>query len=331
MHISVIRHGILEEWRLKVHISKISKTFICKVYDSDLWNITENALKLLYPDDKHIVNTTTQDKKAWEMILNECKIELRSDNEMMFSFDNISIPLKELIYSQHFKKQNELVYAEVCIKTDSDCMSPYKSLTSICQAREFKLIFRAFLYEKRIWLKTAISVEECILHLLKEGILDESILTSLHLTFLDIQTYTGALCRILKMKSLKSSKSFQALPTLVEYEEEDSLDIFTHHISPRAYNTDTSSILEKDELLYSEVHSFYPPISVGVYFNSHLDEFLFKIYKPDIGKLFRQPLSKKSVLRNVPLSEELLKDRHFHSLGIRILSRYISRVLENLA
>lgn len=330
MHISVIRHGILEEWRLKVHIPNISKTFICKVYDSDLWNITENALNLLYPDDRHIVNTTTQDKKAWEMILNECKIELRSDNEMMFSFDNISIPLKELIYSSHFKKQNELVYAEVYIKTDSDCMSPYKTLTSIEQAREFKLIFRTFLYEKRIWLKTAISVEECILHLLKEGILDESILTSLHLTFFEIQSYAGALCRILKMKSLKSSKSFQALPHIVEYEEEDSLDIFTHHISPRAYNTDTSSILEKDELLYSEVHSFYPPITVGVYFNSHLDEFLFKIYKPDIGKLFRQPLSKKSVLKDIPLSDELLKDRHFHALGIRVLSRYISRVLENL-
>lgn len=330
MYITVIRHGILEEWRIQVHIPKISKTFLCKVYDSDLWNISENALNILYSDPNHIVNTTTQDKKAWEIILNECRIELRSDNEMMFSFDNISIPLKELIYTQHFKKLNDLVYTEVSIKSDLNCMSAFLPLTNISQARESKLYIRAFLYEKRIWTKTSMTVEECILMLLKEGLLDESVLTNFLLPYSVLQIYSGALCRILKMKSLKTSKAFQSLPHLFELEEEDSLEIFQQPLSHRSPDLDASLVVEKDELLYSEVYSFFPPVIVGVYFNSNLDEFLFKIYKPDTGKMYRQPLAKKSILKEVPLSEEMLNEGHKNALGIRVLSRYITRVLNNL-
>lgn len=58
--LTIIKHNYFEEWRLLIHFPSTSRTFACKLYNSDLFNITENALDIRYGEADHIINTAKE-------------------------------------------------------------------------------------------------------------------------------------------------------------------------------------------------------------------------------------------------------------------------------
>lgn len=62
--VSVARLFTLEEWRIYLHFFKTSRLFVCKLFDSDMFNLSEDALNKEYQDPDHIVNKASINNKA---------------------------------------------------------------------------------------------------------------------------------------------------------------------------------------------------------------------------------------------------------------------------
>ncbi|CAG9316143.1 unnamed protein product [Blepharisma stoltei] len=328
--ISVTRLYTLEEWRIYLHFFRTSRTFVCKLYDSDMFNLSEDALSKDYQDQEHIVNKATVSNRAWEIILNECSFEPHEHLDLIFHFDNIVAPMREVIYLQHMKQFGQLYYFEVFIKSENQYLSNFQTIKSIKEAENLLLTFRAYSFEKRVWVKAGLRLDECLFMLMNEGFLDEGILLSTHIKYSEIQLYAGMLCRIVKMKSKQHEFRQKILPEMAISEEGSSFELFEDDHKMKEQHS-VSSIYEKDELLYQHLYSTVPTIIVSVYFNSLLDEFVLKVYKAKDCSIFRQPFPKKTVYKEVPFSDTFLKQKAHQTLGKRILETFMQRVIGSLA
>ena len=322
--VTVSKLSFLEEWRIYLHFSKLCRTFVCKFYDSDIFNLSEKALSVEYSDPEHVVNMASEHKKAWEIILNESYFE-NADSELLFYFDNIKCVMKEVVYSQQVEHEYDLVYFEVLFKSPfSQSLSPIRSMQ---ETKNYTLIFKAFYFDKRIWVKKALKLNECILMLIKEGYLEESILVNTCIKYSDLRLYSGLLCRLVKMKTKHHTISQKLLP---EITEECRTEVFETQNQQAKRNHSINSIYEKDELLYETVYSTSPVTLVSVHHNTLVEEFLVKVYLKEEGTMLRQPFSEKTIFREVAFSESLLQERLYKTLGKRILLKYASKVVENL-
>lgn len=163
--------------------------------------------------------------------------------------------------------------------------------------------------------------------LMNEGLLDEGILLNTYIKYSDIKYYAGMLCRLVKMKSKQHEFRQKVLPEMQVSSDDSSFELFEDDDHKMKKQHSVSSIYEKDELLYQHLHSNVPPTIVGVYFNSLLDEFVIKVYKVKDCTIFRQPFTKKMILKEIPFSESFLKQKVYHTLGKRILDVFMQRVM----
>lgn len=320
--VTITKLQLLEEWRLYLHIFQNSRTFVCKLYDSDFFSLEENAFDKAYENPSHIVTTSKSNVKLWEAMIFEGVFQHHSSLDFVFKFDTIIAPMRELLYSYNVK-YNTHYYYEVFIKSNVPFNVSFKAITSMKETEYVILTFRSYSLHKKIWVKSSLKLKECVLVLLNKGIVDENILLSTFINYSQLKLYAGVLCRLVKMKNKENIVPVKLLPEL-EFSEPDEDDIFEEKDS-EAHSI--SDIFYQDLLLYQYVYSLNPTIIAGSYFNQIADEFAIKIYNPQSGTLYRLPISKKQIFRVIPFSKTLLKNKVNITLGTNILQSLLQRVL----
>lgn len=91
----------------------------------------------------------------------------------MFRFDNICIPMRELLYSHYVSHVSSLFFTEVYIKAHVRFDEQFPPIRNMEQARAYSLTFRTYSFEKRYWFKANHKLDECLLILIREELLDE--------------------------------------------------------------------------------------------------------------------------------------------------------------
>lgn len=321
--VTVTKMILLEEWRIYLHFFQNSREFVCKLYDSDMFGLEENAFDKHYKENKHVVNKAKAESKLWEIILAECIFEHHYSLDFVFRFDNITAPMRELLYANHIKYSTHLYY-EVFIKSAVPFNTKFQAITNIKDAEYVVLTLRTYNFSRKLWEKCSFKLKECILVLLNSGVVDENILLNTYINYAQLKLFAGILCRIVKMSSKENTVPTKLYP-LLEFSEAEEDELFEERNSS-AHSV--SSIFEQDILLFQCVFMVRPAIIISVHYNEIADEFAFKVYKPDGGNLYRVPLSKKQVFRKISFSRTLLKEKAYLVLGKKIYAELRDRILK---
>jgi hypothetical protein len=320
--LTVVRHSYIEEWRLIVHILGSGRQYVVRIYDSDLFNLTEDALSKHYDHPRHVVNCAAEAVNAWELILHECRFE-RNEQEMRFVFDRIAAPMREVLYMQYLTDPSQNIhYAEAFIK--ETLPDNFTGLKSLEEAREINLVLRAYSFEKRVWVKETMRLEEALMQLMKEQVLEEQVLIKRTVSYSELRRIAGQLLRVVKLSNrVKHVNKQKLLPDFSRISDSGEIDPFIsgewQHREPHSL----SSIYEHDLMLYEEA---LPPYVAVIFFNSMLDEFIYVMYRPADGAVFRKHLAQKAVRKNVPHCDALLAESLYTLLGRRILYAFFDKV-----
>lgn len=321
--VTITKMILLEEWRIYLHFFQNSREFVCKLYDSDMFGLEENAFDKKYNERKHVVNKAKAESKLWEIILAECKFEHHLSLDFVFRFDNITSPMRELLYSSHIKYSKH-VYYEVFMKCSIPFNSKFSAILNIKDTESIILTLRTYNFMRKLWEKCSLRLKDGILVLMTSGVVNENILLNTCINYSHLKIYAGVLCRIVKMHNKENTVPMKLFPTL-EFSEAEEQDLFEEKNSS-AHSV--SSIFEKDTLLYQCVDRLNPVFIISVHYNEIADEFSFKVYKPEGGDLYRVPLSKKQVFRKIPFSKTLLKEKAYLALGKKIFIELKNKILK---
>lgn len=322
--ITVIRHSYIEEWRLVVYFFASGRQYVVRIYDSDLFNLTETALSKHYDNPRHVVNSAAEAVSAWELILHECHFE-RSDSDMKFMFDRIEAPMREVLYMQYLTDYAQHThYAEAFIK--ETLPEGFTALTSLEEASRINLVLRAYSFEKRVWVKETMSLEQAITTLMYEKALDEQVLENRRVSYSELRRIAGKLLRTVRLSNrVKHINKQKLLPEISRMSESSEIDPFVSGEWQRREPHSLSSIYEHDLILYQEA---LPPFVAVIFYNTMLDEFIYVIYRPADGTIYRKHLAKKAVRKHVPHCEALLAESLHVLLGRRILYAFFENLRE---
>lgn len=320
--LTVVRHSYIEEWRLTVHFFASGRQYIVRIYDSDLFNLTEDALNRHYDHPRHVINSAAEAVSAWELILHECRFE-RNNSEMRFVFDRIAAPMREVLYMQYLTDHAQHThYAEAFIK--ETLPENFTGLKSLEEARNIHLILRAYSFEKRVWVKETMRLEEAFMSLMHEQVLEEQIFVRRTVSYSELRRIAGQLLRIVRLSNrVKHINKQKLLPEFSRISDSGEIDPFISGEWQRREPHSLSSIYEHDLMLYQEA---LPPLVALVFFNSMLDEFIYVIYRPSDGAVFRKHLAQKAVRKLVPHCEALMAESLHTLLGRRILFAFFDKV-----
>jgi hypothetical protein len=327
--LTVVQHSFIQEWRLILYFFASGRQFVVRLYDSDLFSLSEDALSTHYGHSRHVVNSAHETLSAWELIVHECQFE-RTEEEMRFVFDSIVAPVREVLCMQYLTDSLQHThYAEASIKETLPI--DFTGLKSIEEAASISLILRAYSFEKRVWVKETMSLTEAFRVLIREQTLDEQVLLKRRLNYSELRHIAGQLIRVVRLSNRVKhiNRQQQHLPQFSELSDSGKLDPFVvnQEWQQRELHSLTS-IYEHDRLLYQEA---VPPIVAAIFFNEMLDEFIYVVYRPADGSLLRRHLSPQAVRKLVPYCEALLTESLHALLGRRILFAFLDMVQDTIS
>jgi len=338
--LTILRHALIEEWRVHLYFPATCRSFQSRLYDSDLYGISAEALDVAYPDPSHIVNSVRPACRAWELILSQCSFE-EMRGMLFFQFDNISSPMVEVLYSSIIEKNysagetSGVLYAEVVIKATPETVGPFEDFPVLRDLREARtklvLSIRAYSFSKRIWVKQNLSLDEGVRLLLREHKLDESVLIQPRILFSFAKEMSNLLFKVVKLKAkMRNMTKDMSLPdiTAIARSRDETLDPM---VGKDDWRNIDESLTEKEERLHLTIVHAIPVTLGGAFLNVYRDEFVIRVYRPSSGESYKKVVRRKE-MRNLITEVDFLLEKGLHqSLGIRIIQLLLPRVLSKIS
>ena len=257
-----------------------------------------------------------------DLIIAEGKYEYKEDKEFYFRFDNIVSPFRELVYYSYFSINQSIYYFEGLVKSPYPISKCFRTVTSMEQAKLINLSIQSYSFKKKFWVHSKFTLDKCVLTLIKENIIDETVLFNTNIKYSDLQLYTGILCRLIKFKDKKRNYKQKLLPKFEPEPAAAELDSVRQEHS-------ASSIYEKDMMLYEVVMGHDPFCIASVWYNWLVEEYIIRLYFPRKGLVVRQPVSTTAVEAQVHFSQAMLHNQIKLELGKRVLQQFYHDALKN--
>lgn len=330
--LTILRHSEFDEWRIQLHFLHNSRSFSCRLYESDLHNLPEEALDKQYSDSNHIFNTARPEIQVWELIAEEMRFEKQTHHELVMRFDEICIPMKEMVYSNYLRRGDLVYYIEVYFKSTVGLKERFPVISNMKEAMKVVLSFRSYDFIQHMWMKANYRLDECILACINKNAMREDVLFHSSFRYSDIKRYAPLFIQHIQLPTISRHIKQKLLPELHLDSSHpppiSSLEIF----EPEIHNSkrSLSSIIEHDEILYTSLYSLLPAIIISVCYNTLLDSFIIKLYKPSTGSEYRQTIEKSDLIQEIEFLDIMHKGGMYKSLCMRILDKYLDFILSKI-
>lgn len=330
--ITIIRHSEFDEWRVQLHFLQISRCFGCRLYESDLHNLSDEALNKCYSDSKHIFNTARTDVQVWELIAEEMWFESQKHHELVMRFDQLCVPMKEVVYSSYLNRGDSVYYIEMYFKSTIGLNDKFPAIESMKQAMKVVLSFRSFDCVQHLWMKANYRLDECLLTCINKNVLQEDVLFNSLFRYSDIKKYAPLFIQHIQFPSISRHIKQQLLPELsfltTQPKPESTLDLFKPIISNSQRSF--SSIVDSDVILYTTLYSLNPTLLISLCQNTVVDDFILKIYRPADGAEYRQTLNKELLDREIGFIDVMYKGGMYRTLCMRILEKCMDFIMSKI-
>lgn len=330
--LTILRHSEFDEWRVQLHFLHSSRSFSCRLYESDLHNLPEEALDKRYSDSKHIFNTARPEVQVWELIAEEMWFEKQTHHELVMRFDEICIPMKEMVYSNYLRRGDLVYYIEVYFKSTVGLKEKFPVISNVKEAMKVVLSFRSYDFIKHMWMKANYRLDECILACINKNAIKEDVMFHSSFRYSDIKRYAPLFIQHIQLPTISRNIKQKLLPELhldpTHPRPISSVEIF----EPESHNSQRSlsSIIDNDEILYTTLYSLLPTIIISVCYNTVLDSFIINLYMPSTGAEYRQTIEKSELLQEIEFLDIMHKGGMHKSLCMRILDKYLDFILSKI-